>query len=97
METKYTKEYFINKFQAIPEEDWGKGCVDNHCVLWHCGVRIDNQGDYIPTEESEALGELLGPKEIPDVLYRVYRINDGAVGDEELSPKQRILNALNSI
>lgn len=37
METIYNVDYFIKKFEAIPESSWGKINLDT-CALGHCGM-----------------------------------------------------------
>lgn len=105
--SQFTKEYFIDKFSAIPEDKWTTGELtedhdpDCHCVLGHCGVTESEGDDYVHTKESSALCGILSkidtdtrPTEV------VYRINDG-IGDEKRklgkSPKERILKALSMV
>jgi len=103
---KYTKRYFIDKFQAIHEEKWCVGILTSkldpecHCALGHCGITTLSTEDE--TIEAIALGDLLAPVykqiygETSDFIDHVYKINDSAksLGD---TPKQRILNALNLV
>ena len=100
--TKYTKEYFIDKFSKIPEDDWGRLTLDNHCAMYHCGAKDGNRG-YIINAEIKALAKLLisvyNPQEEEITLIKrsptnvIWIINDKR-GD---SPKNNILNVLNSI
>lgn len=97
MKNIYTKEYFIKKFEAIPENEIGKCAIHKHCALYHCGVRTsDNECDGyekpIPAEAKQ-LAILLGGDED---LYNVYIINDKG-NDNECTAKQNILNALKSL
>jgi len=104
----FTKEYFIEKFEAIPEEEWTEGDLVTklinekcqRCALGHCGMTTYE----IITEEAEALSMLLRPlhgdKHVT-LFESVYRINDAfmftdfyELGD---TPKERILNALAKI
>lgn len=102
MEKKvFNKQYFIDKFSALKDEEVGKEDLNNHCSLWHCGVRIGNTKtsvrDYVPTEESTALIKLLGGETETD-FREVFRWNDGTYGGknyEELPPRQRMLKVLN--
>lgn len=99
METKYTKEYFIAKFEAL--DNWCelslKDDVGNHCVLGHCG----HKHIYETTEESKALIEILKPlnKMGYSGVNHIYFINDGIYGGKKYgkSPKERILNALKAL
>lgn len=57
MKTKYTVDYFINKFSRIPTNKWTTGDYKKHgryCALGHAGCR---GGDYggVETPESNAL------------------------------------------
>jgi hypothetical protein len=87
---EYNVDYFIKKFEAIPEERWFKGSfhspdLKQSCALGHC---VNND------EEFEALHALTRHGEGSEVAL----INDGKhplYGQE--TPKQRILAALNDI
>lgn len=97
---KYTKKYFIEKFSAIPSEEIGDGGLDKCCALWHCGVRLDDDDDYIQTEESKALGEILKPLRGNKTGQQIiYYINDGIKEGKKFgkTPKERILNALSQV
>lgn len=91
---KYTVDYFIKKFELIPEHKWikwqHKDCFGNGCALGHCG--LDNNNTI--TKESAAL-EFLFLKELED---SVARINDHlSPRYNQETPKQRILAALHDI
>jgi len=84
--TKYNKQYFIDKFKAIPVNNWWVGGYINpdnpkqKCALGHC--------NYC---ERMSLGEL---------IYCVASINDGRLEDYfklGKTPKQRILTALKQV
>ncbi len=101
----YTKEYFIEKFNSIPDENWLEDGNLNHptkencgCALFHCGVKKDAIGSYIATEEALALIELFGGNRNNSIPpYRVvYRVNDTAY-EKGLTPKQAIIEKLNSL
>lgn len=60
----YDVDYFINKFEAIPEKNWttiklsdGQGAC---CALGHCGVTANSNGEYVYTDEAEELIKLFG-------------------------------------
>lgn len=89
---EYTVDYFIAKFEAIPEEKWFIGDFINiynpeqKCAYGHCGC-IKSLGETI---ESNMLFDLFDNP--------VHYINDGH--DEKYqqsTPKQRILAALHDI
>jgi len=76
-------DYFIKKFEAIPDEDWTTGQFENdigqRCALGHC--------TFI---ESASLKDIL--------LDEVAEINDGTDGQyQQETPKSRILAALKDI
>lgn len=95
----YDVEYFINKFEAIPDHEIGAVRLSAHCALWHCGLK---NGEYVHTDESKALTILFGG-DINDKskgFPAVYTINDGGFAINERlgdTPKQRILNKLYQI
>jgi hypothetical protein len=105
---KFTKEYFIKKFEEIPENKWLIGIlvsiddVESHCALGHCGVRYNPDGSWTNTEEADSLEILLNPvMEKRGYLARemygsVWRINDRNVFNGT-TPKRRILNALKGL
>ena len=99
----YNKQYFIDKFSAIPSDDIGQGDSRCNCALYHCGVVIDSDNNYVMTDEANALGRLVLPvaqsvyRVDADELYRaVYTINDNAI-HLGTTPRERILAALNLI
>ena len=87
----YNADYFIAKFEAIPEEKWTTLTYhegDKSCALGHCGRTIGGC-----TQESRALGDLFEKHGlwVPDV-------NDGCDSRyPQPTPKQRILAALRDI
>ena len=106
---QYTVDYFIKKFEAIPETLW---CVENiekdgrHCALGHCG------GWPHESKESTALAKVLvkyyeltsldlpkNHRDEIDYAEVVYNINDfdSMFSDLGATPKQRILAALYDI
>jgi hypothetical protein len=96
MQTIYDVDYFIRKFEAIPEHEIGTQSIHNHCAYWHC----DNQ-DYFWGAASSAFTELFKKLDYERwfcVEFVAIRINDGK--DERYqqpTPKQRILAALYDI
>ena len=91
---KYDVDYFINKFEAIPEEQWCTGafslCDENentqHCALGHCGYGVGTK-----TVEGEALISLFEPELLPMIN------DDRSIEYSQSTPKQRILAALYDI
>lgn len=83
----YDIDYFIRKFEAIPEEKWCTNQFHNgnqSCALGHCG--LNNGGDW--TDEASVLWYTI----LPD---GVTKINDGDHSEyAQDTPKQRILAAL---
>lgn len=88
----YTVDYFIEKFEKIPEEKWITGLYEdingNHCALGWCGVKGD------ANDESAELTRLFWK-----IDKSVIRVNDGILYAEyqQSTPKQRILAALRDI
>jgi len=86
----YDIDYFIRKFEGIPEDQWTKGsfCEEDGrcCALGHCGVRNpEDEGRPLYTPEANALRR---------ILPKVVDINDGYIARPEAGPKKRILAAL---
>lgn len=105
---EYTVEFFIAKFEAIPENNWCEHYLedddDKHCAQGHCGVSTDNiietwEG-YTDNEEFFALARLF-PDKSKRYEYSGYIIADINNGDDvryhQPTPKQRILAALYDI
>ena len=91
----YDIDYFINKFEAIPEDKWTTGdFVDEtdetkRCAYGHCGSRID----WESTTEADALERVFGPAGLG-----VTTINDGRDNRfPQPTPKRRVLAALKHI
>lgn len=93
MKTKYDRDYFIAKFEAIPEELWSVksyGTGGKHCAHGHCG-------QY--SEESVALAMLWETDEFESIPETIsVAINDGEDRRyQQPTPKQRILAALRDL
>jgi len=103
--TRYTIDYFINKFSAIPEELWCTGDFQDgnkFCAQGHCGLKIETRelvwhSPIIvkgPLAEVSALWHLF--------KNRIYMcpgtVNNGwEYTYQQPTPKQRILAALYDI
>lgn len=91
--TKFEVNYYINKFEAIPEDKWCEGVFNNkdqYCALGHCGANQTKRRN----DESDALCDLFNFK----LNTFVGRVNDGRDPRfQQDTPKQRILAALRSI
>lgn len=88
MKNPSIKNYFIAKFEAIPEELWCTGSLtegDRHCVYGHCHPE---RGANSP--EGKALCALA-----PVFLAAVNDGRDKAY--QQSTPKQRILAALRDL
>lgn len=94
----YDVNYFIKKFEAIPEEKMGEMILQRGCALNQCGMT--NYGHT--TKEAEALMDLFEDS-FPHLASKdtrfavVFRINDGQHDYRQPTPKQRILAALYDI
>lgn len=88
---EYNVDYFIAKFEAIPEDKWCTfSFIDykgNCCALGHCGNRNYNED----TPEAKELRRIM--------RQPVSAINDGHAAYQNLgsTPKQRIINALKQL
>ncbi len=98
----YDRNYFLNKFSSLGDEEVGSGTIKDHCTLWHCGVTSDEKGFYTTTPEANALMKLFGAylenENDPsnNDYSKVYGINDDAKL-HNISPRQAILDKLNSL
>lgn len=108
---EYNKQYFIDKFEPIPDKLWITGSLgeeEEHCAMGHCGTR---SSDTI-TEETRALAQLFKPLFLPQFLDTqninidyliIYSINDNSnihylhTKLTSKTPKGRILEALKSL
>lgn len=85
----YTIDFFINKFEVIPEEMW---CVDElqnergqRCAIGHCEAQ-----SLVDYTESNTLIRLS--------KYRIASVNNGIERDyQQPTPKQRVLAFLYNI
>lgn len=96
MEKTYDVDYFIEKFEAIPEKLWAIGILedgDRHCAMGHCGVRHYNTGCF--SWEAMALGNIF----ITNLGMGIVFINDRSEYSafQQPTPKKRILAALRYI
>lgn len=91
---KYDAQYFIEKFEAIPDELWCIGHsthpdnAESHCALGHCGTRKGIALNMF--EDARALWNMFLTDD-----NDIASINDGT--DEryqQRTPKERILAAL---
>jgi hypothetical protein len=101
--TQYTPDYYISKFEAIPDKFWTTGNYATRrgdtlvcCAYGHCGVRgiFDEQDGN--NEEADALRDLF--LRCPLKPASVIEINDGRNPNfQQPTPKARILAALREI
>jgi len=101
---EYTKEYFIKKFEAIPEENWVTGpkgfiCKNGKaCALGFTGVSGEGGIGYTVTEETMALIKLFGGNNFNKDCELVWSVNDGRQKKYKgRSPKRRIINYLKAL
>lgn len=85
----YTPDYFIEKFEAIPDEQWCTGEYHRgtaHCAFGHCGNEETPEGRALNNLIRSGIAEKYGI--VPD-------INDGKYPRfKQETPKARILAAL---
>lgn len=94
-EQKFDLEYFIDKFEAIPEDQWTTGEYINDdgckCAYGHCGLR----GSVSDTKESYALFNLdCNAKDSITCVNDNYNNSYIHLGS---TPKQRVVNYLKSL
>lgn len=96
--SKYNKQYFIDKFSAIPSDQWIENFYSDksgkyHCVLGHLGAGIKNP---LPRNDEEyaCFNNLIWDNLKCNPIF----INDGFDARyKQDNPKDRILAALNDI
>lgn len=98
---KMNAQYFIDKFQAIPEENWCTEFFQNEegqcCANGHCGVRIYTMLPFfmaktILSGESKALYKVLLPLKVTE-LSNIPANKYGAIeNDMEYSTTAAIIN-----
>ncbi len=93
----YTVDYYTNKFEAIPEEEWCVGALHYNgrsCALGHCGATF-----CAVTEKFNPEAQIL--RELFMVVGKsVAAVNDNDFGGYDYlgdTPKKRILNVLYEI
>lgn len=107
----YDVDYFIRKFEAIPEAKWCTGefinadarCANGHCLAYRMG--IDNNPELvglIAVFDQTALHNWNNAELIkisfPHYSHKASCINDGMTSEyQQPTPKQRILAALYDI
>lgn len=101
----YDVDYFISKFEAIPEEKIGTSQLTG-CAYGQCASIVGSTQDGCYTEEGQALSKIMQmvPKATDEygflhfMQYIPARINNGDVPEyQQPTPKQRILAALYDI
>lgn len=99
---KFTVQYFIDKFEKIPDSQWTIGVVcggEKRCALGWCDVVEDNtpKREWVKTDEANALERIFNPTFNPAVDHydATWRINDRMMWNTEgETPKERMVNAL---
>jgi hypothetical protein len=88
-QTNYNVDYFIKKFEAIPENSIGQGSIFNRCAYWHCS----NEPTYCG----------IVAKSFTDLFMKHLFQNPSVINDNgdnryrQPTPKQRIIAALYDI
>lgn len=93
----YDKAHFIAKFEAIPEDRWCKGQIEDDsgrcCAIGHCHPVLGGL-----CSEGEALARLFPGERHNCGKLIVARINDGEDPQyQQPTPKQRVLAALRDL
>ena len=96
---KYTLEYFISKFEAIPENLWTVGTFEDDkgckCAYGHCG--FSDKEIISSTPESTALRVFDEDTRSPE--NSIILVNDDLTNARGfgLTPKERVVNYLKSL
>lgn len=99
----YDVNYFIKKFEAIPEDLWITGLYysldrSGFCALGHCGVTKIERTEEADALESLFISNLRDIQKVHIKLRLVTSINDGLIDKyNQPTPKKRILAALYDI
>jgi len=98
--TEYTLEYFIAKFEAIPEDKWTTATTGDsegrHCAMGHCGAKNSSFDAPIHNEEVKSLLLLTGQEK--DRFPTITHVNDDTYPFRYgKTPKQRVINYLKSL
>lgn len=92
---QYTSQYFIDKFEKIPEERWITNDFSNDigcCAMGHCGMTYFSLSS--DEKEAVALSNLFNDR----IRASVPTVNDDRDSNyPQPTPKQRILAALRDI
>jgi hypothetical protein len=94
---KYDLDYFIAKFEAIPEEKWTVKKFERDgkcCALGHCGFRENVQESGFVTNSLTGEGQALRSL-APDIILINDGIND--LANYAPTPKQRVLKHLRAL
>lgn len=108
MSKKYTVDYFLKKFRAIPPSGWGEVLLFNYhsgskCALGHCGVGNSNNLTPEATALVKLCKTLYTPYQIDqmDSTEPVWSLNDGGKQARkqfpQKTPRGRMLAALRLI
>ena len=95
--TEYNVDYFIKKFEAIPNDKWCLRVLQDSegrsCAFGHCGT-IEGKGrTYIHTKEGNALEGMFDSLE-----ESVVQVSDGINSEyDQITPRGRMLAALKHI
>jgi hypothetical protein len=97
--SQFTPEYFIAKFEAIPDELWHVGAYDgpanSHCALGHCGTVASEEGFALMELLDHVVGAAYTNGQVPSGPAVV---NDGKSDRyKQATPKERILAALRDL
>lgn len=92
---QYTVDYFINKFEAIPEEEWMtqryNDDLGRRCAYGHCGKR-ENDSSAL-SDEGYALKQLFEDHRL-GVIDTNDGLQSGYCGSRAPTAKQRIIETL---
>lgn len=96
----YTLDYFIEKFEAIPEDEWCTQLYVNEnnqcCALGHCGVTFEKGSVEGITLNTLSIKALNSPN--TGNYMSIINVNDGEHPKyQQDTPKQRVLAFLKDL
>jgi hypothetical protein len=100
----YDVDYFLKKFEAIPEARWTvdvyeKPDTGQFCALGHCGINYNGVSNTPEAQAFRDLVEAYSQRHLPrDRCARIASVNDGEDDRyDQPTPRQRILALLRDI
>lgn len=99
----YTKEYFIAKFEAIHEDHWCVGVIQDkygaRCARGHCFKTVNSYEDFrlcaLFQPKEDYFAGFFGERLVPVIIALINNGQDSRY--QQPTPKQRVLAALRDL